>query len=76
MEPVGVEYQGYKLYELPPPGQGVAALQMLRLLDGVDLKSMGHNSADYLHHLIEAKKIAYADLAGHIGDPRLHARPG
>ncbi len=69
VEPVGVEYQGYKLYELPPPGQGVAALQMLRLLDGVDLKSMGHNSADYLHHLIEAKKITYADLAGHIGDP-------
>ena len=69
VEPVGVEYAGYKLYELPPPGQGVAALQMLRLLDGIDLKSMGHNSVEYLHHLIEAKKIAYADLAGHIGDP-------
>ena len=69
VEPVGVEYQGYKLYELPPPGQGVAALQMLRLLDGIDLKSMGHNSVEYLHHLIEAKKIAYADLAGHVADP-------
>ena len=69
VEPVGVEYAGYKLYELPPPGQGVAALQMLRLLDGIDLKLMGHNSVEYLHHLIEAKKIAYADLAGHIGDP-------
>ncbi len=69
VEPVGVEYGDYKLYELPPPGQGVAALQMLRLLEDIDLKSMGHNSAEYLHHLIEAKKIAYADLAGHIGDP-------
>ncbi len=69
VEPVGVEYQGYKLYELPPPGQGIAALQMLRLLDGIDLKSMGHNSVEYLHHLIEAKKIAYADLAGHVADP-------
>ncbi len=69
VEPVGVEYEGYKLYELPPPGQGVAALQMLRLLDGVDLRSMGHNSVEYLHHLIEAKKIAYADLAGHVADP-------
>ena len=69
VEPVGVEYEGYKLYELPPPGQGVAALQMLRLLDGIDLRSMGHNSVEYLHHLIEAKKIAYADLAGHVADP-------
>ncbi len=69
VDPVGVEYGGYKLYELPPPGQGIAALQMLRLLEGIDLEAMGHNSAQYLHHLIEAKKIAYADLAGHIGDP-------
>jgi gamma-glutamyltranspeptidase / glutathione hydrolase len=44
-------------------------LQMLRLLEPIDLKSMGHNSPEYLHHLIEAKKIAYADLAGHIADP-------
>lgn len=69
VDPVGVRYGDYMLYELPPPGQGVAALQMLRLLDGIDLKSMGHNSPEYLHHLIEAKKLAYADLAGHIADP-------
>ena len=69
VDPVGVEYEGYRLYELPPPGQGIAALQMLRLLDGIDLRSMGHNSVEYLHHLIEAKKIAYADLAGHVADP-------
>jgi len=69
VEPVGVQYRDYKLYELPPPGQGIAALQMLRLLEDVDLASMGHNTPQYLHHLVEAKKIAYSDLAGHIADP-------
>jgi gamma-glutamyltranspeptidase / glutathione hydrolase len=69
VDPVGVRFGDYKLYELPPPGQGIAALQMLRLLEGADLEAMGHNSPEYLHHLIEAKKIAYADLAGHIADP-------
>ncbi|HUE95322.1 MAG TPA: gamma-glutamyltransferase family protein, partial [Longimicrobiaceae bacterium] len=69
VDPVGVRYGDHMLYELPPPGQGVAALQMLRLLEGIDLESLGHNSPEYLHYLIEAKKIAYADLAGHIADP-------
>jgi gamma-glutamyltranspeptidase/glutathione hydrolase len=69
VDPVGVRFGDYRLYELPPPGQGIAALQMLRLVEDLDLASMGHNSPEYLHHLIEAKKIAYADLAGHIGDP-------
>jgi len=68
--PVSVPFRGYRLWELPPPSQGVAALQMLRILDGYDLQKMGHNSAEYLHHLIEAKKLAYADLEGHIGDPK------
>jgi gamma-glutamyltranspeptidase / glutathione hydrolase len=69
VEPVSVGYGDYRLYELPAPGQGIAALQMLRLLEPIDLGSMGHNSPEYLHHLIETKKIAYADLAGHIADP-------
>ena len=69
VEPVGMRFGDYKLYELPPPGQGVAALEMLGILKGYDLASMGHNSPEYLHHLIEAKKLAYADLAGHVGDP-------
>jgi gamma-glutamyltranspeptidase/glutathione hydrolase len=69
VEPIGVPFRGHRLWQLPPPGQGIAALQMLRLLDGFDLAAMGHNSAEYLHHLIEAKKLAYADLAGHIADP-------
>jgi len=69
VEPVSVPFRGHRLYELPPPGQGIAALQMLRILDGFDLEAMGHNSPAYLHHLLEAKKLAYADLAAHLADP-------
>ena len=69
VEPMSVDYKGYTLWELPPAGQGVAALEMLKMLEGFDLKSMGHNSAQYLHTLIEAKKLAYADLAEYVADP-------
>lgn len=69
VQPLSMDYKGYTLWELPPAGQGIAALQMLKMLEGFDLKAMGHNSAQYLHTLIEAKKLAYADLAGHVADP-------
>ena len=69
VEPVSVPWKGYRLWELPPNGQGIAALEMLRILEPYDLKSMGHNSTAYLHHLIEAKKLAYADIAYYVGDP-------
>lgn len=69
VEPISVEFNGYRLWELPPNGQGIAALEMLRILEPFDLKAMGHNSAAYLHHLIEAKKIAFADLEQYVGDP-------
>ncbi len=69
VDPMSVDYKGYTLWELPPAGQGVAALEMLKMLEGFDLKSMGHNSARYLHTLIEAKKLAYADLAEYVADP-------
>jgi gamma-glutamyltranspeptidase/glutathione hydrolase len=69
VEPLSMEYKGYTLWELPPSGQGVAALQMLKMLEGFDLEAMGHNSAEYLHTLIEAKKLAYADLAEYVADP-------
>jgi len=69
VEPLSVPFKDYRLWELPPNGQGIAALEMLRLLEGYDLASMGHNSAGYLHHLIEAKKLAYADLQHFVGDP-------
>jgi gamma-glutamyltranspeptidase/glutathione hydrolase len=68
VEPVSVPYRGYRLWELPPNGQGIAALEMLRILEPYDLAAMGHNSAQYLHHLIEAKKLAYADLERYVGD--------
>ncbi len=67
--PLAADFAGCTLWELPPAGQGIAALEMLRILEGFDLRSMGHNSPAYLHHLIEAKKLAFADLAGHVGDP-------
>ncbi len=67
--PLSVDYKGYTLWELPPAGQGVAALQILKMMEGFDLKAMGHNSPRYLHTLIEAKKLAYADLAEYVADP-------
>jgi len=69
VDPVSVPWHGYRLWELPPNGQGIAALEMLRLLEPYDLKAMGHNSAAYLHHLIEVKKLAYADIERYVGDP-------
>jgi gamma-glutamyltranspeptidase/glutathione hydrolase len=66
--PISVPFRGYRVWELPPNNQGIAALEMLRILEPYDLKSMGHNSATYLHHLIEAKKLAYADLDRFVGD--------
>jgi gamma-glutamyltranspeptidase/glutathione hydrolase len=66
--PISVNFKGYRVWELPPNNQGIATLEMLRILDPYDLKAMGHNSAAYLHHLIEAKKLAYADLARYVGD--------
>lgn len=73
VEPLSVPYRGYRVWELPPNGQGIAALEMLRILEPFDLAAMGHNSAAYLHHLIEAKKLAYADLEQAVGDPELMA---
>jgi gamma-glutamyltranspeptidase / glutathione hydrolase len=69
VRPVGVDFRGYTMWQLPPNGQGIAALQMLQLLQPYDLETMGHNSAAYLHHLIEAKKIAYEDRARFYADP-------
>ncbi len=66
--PISVPFKGYRVWELPPNNQGIAALEMLRILEPYDLEAMGHNSAAYLHHLIEAKKLAYADLERFVGD--------
>lgn len=66
--PISVPFRGYRVWELPPNNQGIAALEMLRILEPYDLKAMGHNTPVYLHHLIEAKKLAYADLNRFVGD--------
>jgi gamma-glutamyltranspeptidase/glutathione hydrolase len=69
VDPISVDYKGWTVWELPPAGQGVAALQMLGMLEGFDMRAMGHNSPEYLHHLVEAKKLAFADLARYVADP-------
>ena len=69
VEPVSTNYRGYDVWELPPNGQGTAALQMLNILEGFDIASMGFGSSDYLHVLTEAKKLAYEDRAKFYADP-------
>ncbi len=69
VDPVSANYRGYEVWELPPPGQGIAVLQMLNILSGYDIKKMGPNSADYWHLFVEAKKLAYADRARFYADP-------
>ncbi len=75
VEPVSVNYRGYDVWELPPNGQGIAALQMLNILEGYDLASMGFGSADYIHLFVEAKKLAFADRAKYYADPAFNEIP-
>ncbi len=75
VEPISTDYKNYTLYELPPNGQGIAALEMINTLENVDMQGFGHNSPEYLHHFIEAKKLAYADLRQWVGDPEANALP-
>ena len=75
VEPVSTNYRGYDVWELPPNGQGIAALQMLNILEGFDIASMGFGSADYLHVLIEAKKLAFEDRAKFYADPAFNDIP-
>jgi len=75
IDPVSVSYRGYDVWELPPNGQGIAALQMLNILEAFDLRSMGHNSVEALHHLVEAKKIVFEDRAKFYADPDFNAIP-
>jgi gamma-glutamyltranspeptidase / glutathione hydrolase len=68
VDPVSVNYRGVDVWELPPNGQGIAALQMLNILEGYDLKAMGRGSADFWHVFVEAKKAAFADRARFYAD--------
>jgi gamma-glutamyltranspeptidase/glutathione hydrolase len=69
VDPVSVNYRGVEVFELPPNGQGIAALQMLQILKGFDVADMGLNSTDYLHVQAEAKKLAFEDRARFYADP-------
>jgi gamma-glutamyltranspeptidase / glutathione hydrolase len=75
IDPVKTTYRGYDVWELPPPGQGIAALQMLNVLEGYDLKKLGPTSPDWWHLFIEAKKLAYADRAKFYTDPEFAKVP-
>jgi gamma-glutamyltranspeptidase/glutathione hydrolase len=69
VEPVSVNYRGFDIWELPPNGQGIATLQIMNILEGYDIKSMGFGSKEYLHLFIEAKKLAFEDRAKYYADP-------
>jgi len=69
VEPVSASYRGFDVWELPPNGQGIAALQILNLLEGFDLRAMGFGTAPHLHHFVESKKLAFEDRARFYADP-------
>jgi gamma-glutamyltranspeptidase/glutathione hydrolase len=69
VEPLSTTYRGYTVCELPPNTQGFVALEMLNILEGYDVRAMGHNTAEYLHVYSEAKRIAFADRAAYLADP-------
>jgi gamma-glutamyltranspeptidase/glutathione hydrolase len=73
--PLSTNYRGYELYELPPNGQGVVALQMLNILENYDVRAMGFGSAEYIHTLIEAKKLAFEDRAKYYADMDFYDAP-
>ncbi len=75
VEPVSTDYRGYTVWELPPNGQGIAALQMLNILEGYDIKGMGFGSRNYMHCFIEAKKLVFEDRAKFYADPAFNDIP-
>lgn len=75
VEPISTNYRGYDVWELPPNGQGTAALQILNIMEGFDVKAMGFGSAEYIHHFTEAKKLAFEDRAKFYADPAFNKLP-
>jgi gamma-glutamyltranspeptidase/glutathione hydrolase len=75
VEPLSTDYRDWTVYELPPNEQGIAALMMLNIMSTFPLPRWGHNSLDTLHAMIEAKKLAYADMLAYVGDPRFAEVP-
>lgn len=75
VEPISTTYRGWTVYEMPPNGHGLAALSMLNIMEQFPLAEYGHNSVRALHVMIEAKKLAYADMIRYVGDPRFSKVP-
>jgi gamma-glutamyltranspeptidase/glutathione hydrolase len=75
VDPISTTYRGWTVHELPPNGQGIAALEMLNIMEGFPLARFGHNSVRALHTMIEAKKIAYADMIRYDADPKFAKIP-
>ena len=75
VEPLSCNYRGYDVWELPPNGQGTAALQILNIMENFDVRSMGFGSSEYIHHFTEAKKIAFEDRAKFYSDPAFNELP-
>ena len=75
VEPISIDYRGVRVHEIPPPGQGIAALEMLNILEGFDLGSLDPVSADRIHLEAEAKKLAFKDLHERVGDPEFSEIP-
>ena len=73
--PVSTNYRGYDVWELPPNGQGIAALQILNILENYNIKKMGLFSSEYIHLFTEAKKLAFADRAKYYADPNFSKIP-
>ena len=73
--PVSSNYRGYDVWELPPNGQGIAALQILNILENYDIQKMGLFSSEYIHLFTEAKKLAFADRAKYYADPNFSKIP-
>jgi len=75
VKPISTDYRGYTLVELPPNGQGLAAIEILNIMEGYDVAAMGHNSPEYFHLLLEAIKVAFADRNTYITDPEFRRIP-
>ncbi|MFK5958330.1 MAG: gamma-glutamyltransferase, partial [Lutibacter sp.] len=75
VEPISINYRGYDVWELPPNGQGTAALQILNIMEGYNVKKMGFGSAEYIHYFTEAKKLAFEDRAKYYADPDFNKLP-
>ena len=75
VEPVSSNYRGYDVWELPPNGQGIAALQILNVVEGYEVGKFGFGSVDHLHFFLEAKKLAFSDRAKFYADPKFNKIP-